>query len=377
MERKIIVGFISSENPQDRQPQSGTTFNVYHSLLKQGFIVKWIPVKTGILNRWLLMGMKLIEKIFHIPMPGKRLYLSYLLSTKGLSRQTLLQCDVLFAPFTLLNGKLLYGKPLIYMSEAVFSQMIGYYWTQNLSPFVINQGNKTQRITLETSTHLVFPSNWAAQAAIHDYKQSASKISIIEFGANMDDKSIIPHQFTYNNHLHILFIGIDWERKGGRIAVETTEWLNQNGIPSTLHIIGGNGIEEEVTSLSFIDYVGSLNKNIPKQYNKFVELLHLSHCMLLPTIAECAGIVFCESSANGIPIFSHDTGGVSNYVQNGMNGYLLPLGSTGKDFGKKIKDTLLNGEIEKMSKSAIELYYAKLNWNTWGEKVGKIINSLV
>ena len=50
-----------------------------------------------------------------------------------------------------------------------------------------------------------------------------------------------------------------------------------------------------------------------------------SDILLLPTQAECAGIVFVEASAYSMPIFTHDTGGISNYVINGINGYRLPL----------------------------------------------------
>ena len=107
-----------------------------------------------------------------------------------------------------------------------------------------------------------------------------------------------------------------------------------------------------------------------------VSIIEKCHCLLLPTIAECSAIAFSESSANGLPIFSHDTGGVRNYVEDGRNGYLLPLGSTGTDFGKKIKECLESGELEQMSKTAKNVYREKLNWKTWGEKVGKIIENL-
>lgn len=376
MERKnITVGFISATDPNDRKPQSGTTYKAYHSLSDKGYTIKWIPAKPGTLNKILLSGMKGIQKILRIPMPHDRLCLSYNLLTKGLDKKTISQCDVLFSSFSLVNGKLL-NKPLIYMSDAIYSQMVGYYWKEHISSFVLSQGNKTQQITLDSASHLVFSSQWAADAAIKSYSQPKSKISVIEFGANIDDKDIIPHKFSFKGHLHVLFIGVDWNRKGGVIAVEAVRWLNQNNIPATLHIIGPDRIDEATKSLPFIDYVGFLNKNIPGQYDKFVGLLRQSHCMLLPTLAECAGIAFSESSANGIPVFSHITGGVPNYIVDGINGYLLPLGSSGKDFGKKIKETLLNGEMEKMSQTATELYRTRLNWSTWGDKVAAIIDSL-
>ena len=119
-----------------------------------------------------------------------------------------------------------------------------------------------------------------------------------------------------------------------------------------------------------------MNKNIPEQYTQLVSIIRKCHCLLLPTLAECSAIAFCESSANGLPVFSHNTGGVSNYVYNGKNGYLLPLGSTGIDFGKKIQQCLENGELEKMTVTAPLIYKEKLNWSVWSKKVGVIIQKV-
>ena len=59
-----------------------------------------------------------------------------------------------------------------------------------------------------------------------------------------------------------------------------------------------------------MDYVGFLNKNIPEQYQKLITIMGRCNLFLLPTKAECAGIVLCEASAFGLPIFTFDTGGL-------------------------------------------------------------------
>ena len=137
---------------------------------------------------------------------------------------------------------------------------------------------------------------------------------------------------------------------------------------STLHIVGAPTIDEEFTALDFVDYIGFLNKNDKSQYNQLKDLISLCHCMLLPTKAECAGIAFCESTANGLPCFSYKTGGVPSYVLDGKNGYLLPLTATGEDFGKKIKECLETGELELMSKTCVEVYETIFNWKVWAQK---------
>ena len=62
-----------------------------------------------------------------------------------------------------------------------------------------------------------------------------------------------------------------------------------------------------------------------------------SDFLLLPTRAECAGVVFCEASAFGIPSITTDTGGVSTYVEDGINGFALPLAARAEAYADKIE----------------------------------------
>ena len=97
----------------------------------------------------------------------------------------------------------------------------------------------------------------------------------------------------------------------------------------------------------------------------------------MPTKAECAGMAFAEARAYGIPSFTFNTGGVLNYVINGLNGYTLPLGSFEEEFEKIIKEVIYSGEIEKLSIGARKRYTEVNNWNTWKERVKNEIEILL
>ena len=81
-----------------------------------------------------------------------------------------------------------------------------------------------------------------------------------------------------------------------------------------------------------------------------VSIIQQSHCLLISTKAECSAIAFSESSVNGLPIFTYNTGGVSNFVENGKNGYMLPLGSSGQKFGKKLANAFNLENLKKCLK---------------------------
>lgn len=111
-----------------------------------------------------------------------------------------------------------------------------------------------------------------------------------------------------------------------------------------------------------------MNKNMPEQYQRYVDAIKRSHLLLLPTSAECSAIVFSEAAAYGLPVFTYDTGGIGNYVIDGYNGYRLRLGASANDFSVKIKETLFDGKLTKLSGNALQLYADNLSWSAWSRR---------
>lgn len=371
------IGYIGWFNPQDKRSLSGTPYKICKSLESMGYEIKWIPVKQSLTYRLYSKYIAVKEKILGKNINVSHSILGAMLQSKTIDKCQLEDCDILFAPFA---SEALYclktEKPIIYLSDATYNIMVDYYF-KNLSESSVRQGNRVEQRALDSASSIIVSSDWTYNSVINDYHQPQSKVHVIEFGANIDDKDIIVHKFKFDGHLNLLFLGVDWYRKGGQIAVDTCKWLNENGIPATLYVVGIKDLDKNIKYLPYVKDLGFLNKNIPEQYCMLVDTIKKCHCLLLPTLAECAGIAFCESSANGLPVFSHDTGGVKNYVYDGKNGYLLPVGSEGSDFGKKIKACLISGELERMSETAKLVYNEKLNWNVWAKRVNIILEELL
>ncbi len=376
LSKKVKIGFINLNSPLDRKASSGTTFQMCQALKRIGADIVWLQPKHNFFYKLVNLFFKVLAVSTRSKILRDHTIPLAKIESKSLKKQDIENCDILFAPFA---STALYSlktdKPIIYLSDATFAVMVDYYF-KGLVSWNVKQANKIEQTALQKATHAIYASQWAYQSAIQDYNADKSIIHVVEFGANIDEKNLIPHQFIYNGQLDLLFLGVDWIRKGGDIAVEATRYLNDKGIPTTLHIAGIQNLDNNIANLPYVKNYGFLNKNNPNDYNQLVSIIQQSHCLLLPTNAECAGIVFCESSANGLPIFTYKTGGVSNYVENGKNGYMLPIGSSGQEFGKKIYECLQSGELEKMSKTAVDAYNEKLNWTVWGQKIEYIIESL-
>lgn len=370
------IGFIQFHDPMDRRASSGTPYKMAEALRMAGNEVVWVKARKNILYRTYSKVMKFWNGMSRAKVNVSHSSFGSSLLSMSLDRSIIDSCDILFAPFASeCLYKLKTDRPIVYLSDATFGIMAGYYY-KNLSPCSVRQGNKVEQVAVDKAAEVIVSSDWAAESVVKDYHKDPSKVHVLEFGANVDEKDIAPKVFEYDGHLDILFLGVDWDRKGGGIAVDAARWLNGNDVPTTLHIVGIKNLAPEVQALPFVDNHGNLNKNIPEEYQKLVEVMRKCHCLLLPTLAECAGIAFCESCANGLPIFSHRTGGVSDYVHDGENGYLLPSPSSGEDFGRKIKSSLESGEMARMSETAKHLYRSKFNWKVWAEKMMVIMSAL-
>ena len=116
-----------------------------------------------------------------------------------------------------------------------------------------------------------------------------------------------------------------------------------------------------------------LNKNNPEQYRRYVKLWQEANLFLLPTQAECAGIVYCEASAYGVPIFTYDTGGIGDYVVDGVNGYKLPPTATAADFAACIKRNLDTSSLQALHEGCLSLYKDKLSWSAWSRRFREIM----
>ena len=372
----LHIGFLSESDPQDRCASSGTFHSMAKALSHAGFTVTWIPVKSSsFIRNVYLKAVKVATRLF----PYFKKYLPVFpawqarVIAKNIDQCLLDSCDAIFAPMQAITLSAIHTRtPIVYLSDATYRVMWDYYWF-HVPKADIRALERMEQTALDKAATIIYPCQWAAESAVRDYGQDPQKIHLAYFGPNFKPRDMVPHHFTFNGSLQLLFVGVNWKRKGGPIAVDACRWLNENGISAILHIVGVKRMDRAIRDLSFIQDEGFLNKNRPEDYAKLLALYHNSDCFLLPTQAECTGVSFTEACAFGLPCFSHRTGGVEDYILDGETGRLLPLGSSGEDFGHAIKKAILSGEMESMSRATISFSKKRLNWDKWADIVSKAI----
>lgn len=369
-----IIGYVCEANPfHDKTSWSGLIYKIRESIENSGCEVVWIPCRP---NTKLAKLLRLWNEFWH----GKNTMfyhtnLCYRLYASSIDMNLVEKCDILFFPGASQMCKFRdFGKPIINYSDSNFRIMCNYYW-DNVTNWQFEVGDKLEQAAIDHSRIVIRAAHWASDSVINDYKYPAEHTYVLRFGANLDDCDISINQPYTAGRLNILFSGVDWKRKGGDIAVKTAELLSEKGIDVKLHIVGIRHLPEEYQNHPLINFVGFLNKTNKEQYKRYVEVVKNSHILLLPTRAECAGIVFGECSAYGIPIYTFDTGGIPDYVENGVNGYRINYNQGASAFADKIIESLTPETQKTLHDGCLKMYADKLNWKVWSKEFREILVS--
>ncbi len=378
----MTIAFLTSSDPFDKKFWSGIPAYLYLAIEKRGYkVISLGPVEY---SKNQLRIIKVFSRLHSIIFYKKK-YNPFHNSLKayfaaGFFSKKIKQnkIDLIFAPVAAPEIAFLKTDlPIIYLSDSSFNQVLEYYsysfWT-NLSTFSIKESNYIERKALKKSSYIIYPSNWAAEYATNFYKLDSKKIKIIGFGANIETPKFLINNKAYNSTVTFLFLGVDWIRKGGEIALEVIESLSVKGFDVKLIVCGCVPPVQN----KLMEVIPFLDKNKFDDNLKIQELLLNSHFLFLPTRAECLGIVFCEAAAYGLPVITTDTGGVTAVVKNGINGYALPLDASIEDYVTTIENLLHEpAQIATMAKSARLKYEQELNWDVFGEKFEELVKCLV
>lgn len=282
-------------------------------------------------------------------------------------------------PFSLLNT----NKPTAFWTDAVIGNMIDYYAVySNLCRESIRDANRMEKAALENVTLAVYSSEWAANAAIELYGVSKDKVKVVTYGANIDVNHTLEDiedraKKKSNNTCNLLFIGVEWHRKGGDVAVKVAEELNQQGLKTKLSIVGVE-LGNEIKSKNFIESYGFISKGTQEGKELLNKLISEAHFLILPTRADCTPIVYSEFNAHGIPVITTNEGGIPSVVRNDVNGFMFRKEDPPAVYAQKIIEFFKDSKrYMELSKSSFNEYVTRLNWNTAMNNFRKLLTDII
>jgi hypothetical protein len=149
-------------------------------------------------------------------------------------------------------------------------------------------------------------SHWTADSLRADYGVPDERIAVVGFGAN---HLAAPVQRDWRCP-RFLFVGIDWERKGGPLLLRVFGRLREAHPQALLDVVGGHPAlsQEGVTAH------GVLSRTRPSEREQLERLFERATCLVMPSQVEPFGIAYVEAGSAGVPSIGSSAGGPRDVI---------------------------------------------------------------
>lgn len=360
------IAYISNTNPSNINNWSGTPFHIVSTLQEEHEVV-WVG--GGLINGALWHHRFLHRKDrFNV--------LDYSTDICRIVSDTINNgnFDIAISATYSMCSDLHINIPLVAFCDLTYSLCCKYL--RNSTTLRKARSMREEEKFLQHAGAIIYPSDFACKSALSDYDIPSEKIHVIDFGANIPDPEDVNVEEYDTDICRLLFVGRNWEKKGGAKALEAFRILNAKGFRCELTVIGcqppKDAKDEGLTVIPWLD------KSNVVDLLRYDTILRKSHFMILPTVFDAYGIVFCEASAYGVPSIAANVGGVSQPVRDGRNGFLLSSDATSQDYANIIMRVFQDKDRYcQLRYSSRQEYKDRLNWEVWASRVTKIMDELV
>lgn len=209
-------------------------------------------------------------------------------------------------------------------------------------------------------------SRWLQGDLIKNTGVDKKKVHCVGGGCNIDYTKVDDVDKESNK---ILFVGKDFERKGGQLVVRAYEIINKK-YPGKykLYIAGPAEMPTEIKGVSGIEFLGCIStEELVKYYN-------LCDIFVMPSYFEAYGIVFAEALIYGLPCIGRNAFAMKEFIKDGKNGYLINEDND-EYLADKMLQLLNNDAIKEYVKSKRQQYIKEYSWNSVAEKIIKVMKN--
>lgn len=166
----------------------------------------------------------------------------------------------------------------------------------------------SERLALRRASRVFVMSCHVERSLVDLYQVDPSRIVLVGVGQNAAVQSDVARDAAT-----VLFVGMDWERKGGPVLIDAFDRLIQRRPDARLVVVGCS----PTVSRPYLTIAGRVPLEAVASYYSTATLF------CLPTRIEPFGIVAIEAMANGLPPVLPRLGAFPDFVKDGYTGYLF------------------------------------------------------
>ena len=197
---------------------------------------------------------------------------------------------------------------------------------------------------------------------VDQYSCKPDKVVCVYAGSNIRVPDEALENKNYENK-NILFVGRNWERKGGPELIEAFKIVLKTYPDARLTIIGSS----PKLNIPNCDVLGHVSiEDLSRTYSK-------TSVFCLPTKLEPFGIVFIEAMAHKIPVVANNIGAIPDFISNNENGFLVEPNNV-EQLANALIDLIGNSKkCQKFGEKACQIVNEKYSWEKVGIKLKRNI----
>lgn len=332
--RSAFYGLIGSglvgRDPFDRRSFSGISYYFFKECERQGLLLGAAGCELDGWRKWLLLALsyhrqKALWRMRYYLDSRYRDQLTRILAAK-IPRDkpigTLLQIGAMFDGGALLQEK---AYCTSYHDGNIAMRLRSPYGARGFDQRRAAQALAYERRVAQKMDRVFVMGDYLAKSFEEDLGVEPHRIVNISHGANLDE---IPAPDPQKNYAaqEVLFVAVEFERKGGRVLLPAFQRVRQQIPGAVLHVIGVRGDPPADLPLENVRWHGFKRKEVPEEAAVIRDLYHRCSVFVLPSFYEPFGISVSEAMLYGIaPIITGDWG-VAEKVVPGVSGLHVKAG---------------------------------------------------
>ena len=186
------------------------------------------------------------------------------------------------------------------------------------------QGIQRREARVYQGATALFPlSERLRQSFIEDFGIPPHRVRAIYAGPNLDPKRVHAGEARRAGQPPtILFVGLQFQRKGGDVLVKSFKEVRQR-FPEARLLLAG--VPAGVVDEPGVTCLGVLDKNKPEDARQLAAVYASADVFALPTRFEPFGIAFVEAMHFGLPCIGPHAWAVPEIIDNGETGFTIPI----------------------------------------------------
>lgn len=195
-----------------------------------------------------------------------------------------------------------------------------------------------------------------------------NKVMVCAYGGNFPIKTE-PKSMPSGRPLRFVYCGRCTPQKGVHHLLEAFE-----GRAEQLRLVGRYDQSDSYLTKwagePNIEFVGKVT------HDQVINYLDWADVFIFPSLTDGLSLACAEAICRGLPVLCTDRTGINDYIENGVNGFVVPAGDTSA-LKAKIDWFACNSERISTMSAAVLKTAGKLTWSRYEEEIGHLFQDVL